>query len=114
MKDCLFCKIVNKEIDSDIVYEDEDVLAFNDINPQAPVHVLVVPKKHISSIIDINKLDKEERLNLLSAIEKIARQSGLEKDGFRVVTNTGTRAGQSVFHLHFHILGKRKFDWPPG
>lgn len=114
MKDCLFCKIINKEIESDIVYEDEDVLVFKDINPQAPVHLLVIPKKHISSIMQIGELTQKQTSSLFSAIKKLAKDLELEKDGFRVVTNTGAGAGQSVYHLHFHLLGKRKFNWPPG
>lgn len=114
MHDCLFCKIINREIESDIVYETDNVLVFKDINPQAPLHYLLVPKRHISSIMEIEKLGPEEMKELLYTIGKIADKNDLEKDGFRVVTNTGSGAGQSVFHLHFHILGKRKFNWPPG
>jgi histidine triad (HIT) family protein len=114
MEDCLFCKIINKEIKSEIIYESDNVLVFKDINPHAPVHLLAVPKKHISSITEIEKLGREQAFELLSVIAKTAKDLGLDSSGFRVVTNTGSSAGQSVNHLHFHILGKRNFKWPPG
>ena len=114
MEDCLFCKIINKEIKSDIVFENDAVLIFKDISPQAPVHLLAVPKEHIESILEIEKLDCRILKELMEAISRIALEKGLEKDGFRVVINNGTGAGQSVNHLHFHILGKRKLTWPPG
>ncbi|HJX01617.1 MAG TPA: histidine triad nucleotide-binding protein [Candidatus Humimicrobiaceae bacterium] len=114
MEDCLFCKIINKEIKSDIVFENDTVLIFKDISPQAPVHLLAVPKEHIESILEIEKLDCRILKELMEAISRIALEKGLDKDGFRVVINTGTGAGQSVNHLHFHILGKRKLTWPPG
>jgi histidine triad (HIT) family protein len=114
MEDCLFCRIVNKEIKSEIVFENDSVLIFKDINPKAPVHLLVVPKKHINDITEIDNLSAAESSEILSSISAIALELGLKKGGFRVVTNTGTGAGQSVAHLHFHILGKRNFAWPPG
>jgi histidine triad (HIT) family protein len=114
MDDCLFCKIVKKEIKSEIVFENDSVLIFKDINPKAPVHLLVIPKKHINDITEIDSLSSAESGEILSSISKIALELGLEKGGFRVVTNTGAGAGQSVSHLHFHILGKRSFAWPPG
>jgi len=114
MQYCLFCKIINKEIKSDIVYENDDVLIFKDINPRAPVHLLAVPKKHIDSIVDIDKLASGEVYALMTSISKIAKELGLTDSGFRVVANTGNAAGQAVNHLHFHILGKRNFNWPPG
>lgn len=114
MTDCLFCKIINREIESDIVYENEHILVFKDINPAAPVHLLVVPKKHISSIMEIDKLKDSEINEIMETIKKIAADLGLDKKGFRVVTNTGPDGGQSVDHLHFHILGQRRFEWPPG
>lgn len=114
MKDCLFCKIANKEIGSDIVLETDNVIIFKDTNPKAPVHLLAVPKEHISSIVEIERLDSNIVKELLESISQIAKKLELEKDGFRVVTNTGRGAGQSVDHMHFHILGKRKFSWPPG
>jgi histidine triad (HIT) family protein len=114
MDDCLFCKIINGEIKSDIIFENDYVLAFKDINPKAPVHLLVVPKKHISSILEIDKLSSVELIEMINSIASLAKELGLQKDGFRVVTNTGQGAGQSVAHLHFHIMGKRAFNWPPG
>jgi len=114
MKDCLFCKIANKEIGSDIVLETDNVIIFKDTDPKAPVHLLAVPKEHISSIVEIGRLGSNIVKELLESISQIAKKLELEKDGFRVVTNTGRGAGQSVDHLHFHILGKRKFNWPPG
>lgn len=114
MDKCLFCQIANKKISSDIVYENESVVVFKDISPKAPVHLLVIPKKHINSIIEIDKLGSEEVYKMLNAIAEIAKDMGLDKDGFRVVINTGASAGQSVGHLHLHILAKRNFSWPPG
>ena len=114
MENCLFCKIVNKQINSEIVYENDDVLVFNDTNPKAPVHLLVIPKKHVSSIMEIEELSDKQVNEMLKTIAKIAKEMGLDRDGFRVVINTGASAGQSVDHLHFHILGKRSFNWPPG
>ncbi|MDY6787713.1 MAG: histidine triad nucleotide-binding protein [candidate division WOR-3 bacterium] len=114
MNDCLFCKIISGDIDSDKVYEDQYVYAFNDINPQAPVHILIIPKKHIESIHDVSGSDKPYIDAVISAIQKIASDNGLDRDGYRIVTNHGKRAGQSVFHLHFHLLGGRDLQWPPG
>ncbi|OQA22323.1 MAG: HIT-like protein [Actinobacteria bacterium ADurb.Bin346] len=114
MDDCLFCKIISGDIKSDKIFENEFVLVFRDINPKAPVHLLVVPKKHIASIMEIEKLGHGEIAEIMGSISRIAKELGLDKDGFRVVTNTGQGAGQSVAHLHFHVLGKRTFHWPPG
>ncbi|MFO8062006.1 MAG: histidine triad nucleotide-binding protein [bacterium] len=114
MNDCLFCKIISGDIDSDKVYEDQYVYAFNDINPQAPVHILIIPKKHIESIHKVSDSDKPYIDAAISAIQKIASDNGLDNDGYRVVTNHGKRAGQSVFHLHFHLMGGRDMQWPPG
>jgi histidine triad (HIT) family protein len=112
--DCLFCRIANKEIDSEIVLETENVMVFKDINPQAPVHLLAIPKQHVDSIMEAGNLPLEVLGEIMEVIAKVAKDYNLEKDGFRVVTNTGRGAGQSVDHLHFHILGKRQFSWPPG
>lgn len=101
MSDCIFCKIINKEIPGDIVYEDEEILAFNDITPQAPTHILVVPKRHIESVV---QSDGETVSKIFTAINNIAKEKGIEKTGFRVITNCGKDAGQTVKHLHFHIL----------
>lgn len=101
MEDCIFCKIINKEIPGDIVYEDENVLAFKDINPQAPIHIIVIPKKHVKSVLEA---DSEMSVNIINAIQKIAKEQNIEEAGFRVITNCGKDAGQTVEHLHFHIL----------
>jgi histidine triad (HIT) family protein len=111
MADCLFCKIVAGEIPSTKAYEDERVLAFDDINPQAPVHVLVVPKKHVVNLAD-GKEDPALLGELVSRAAKIAQDRGLTD--FRLVSSTGRQAGQAVFHLHFHVLGGRRMAWPPG
>lgn len=108
MKDCLFCKIVGGEIPSKKVYEDEDVYAFHDINPNAPVHVLVIPKTHIPSIAAVDETNIETVSRVMTAIPKIASALGLSENGYRVITNCGEDAGQTVKHLHFHILGGRK------
>ena len=113
MSDCLFCKIVDGQIPSTVVYEDDDMVAFKDIEPQAPVHVLVIPKKHISSMDDITEEDQALAGRIMFKIHEIAADLGLE-NGYRVVSNNGPDAFQTVPHLHFHILGKRKMTWPPG
>ncbi len=108
MDDCIFCKIIKKEIPSSIVYEDSEILAFRDINPVAPVHILVIPKKHISSLIDLNKEDELLIGRIYTVINKIAKQEDIDKKGFRVIVNCGEDGGQEVKHLHFHILGGKK------
>lgn len=105
MEDCIFCKIIKKEIPSKIVYEDDDVLAFEDINPVAPVHILVIPKKHIDSVMQIDEIDEQLVGKMYSAIKKIANQLNLSQNGFRVITNCGEDAGQIIHHIHFHVLG---------
>lgn len=107
MADCIFCKIANKEIPATVVYEDDDVIAFNDLSPQAPVHILVIPKNHIESIAEINDGNSAVMSKIGEAIAKIAIEQGLD-DGFRVVTNVGENGAQSVKHMHFHILGGTK------
>lgn len=113
MSDTLFSKIIDREIPADIVYEDEQCLAFRDINPQAPVHILVIPKKPIARLVDSSDDDRELLGHLLIAAKKIAAENGIG-DAFRLVVNNGEDAGQSVFHLHIHILGGRPFSWPAG
>jgi len=108
MDDCIFCKIIKKEIPSSIVYEDNEILAFRDINPVAPVHILVIPKKHISSLIDLNEEDELVIGKIYTVINKIAKQEGIDEKGFRVIVNCGEDGGQEVKHLHFHILGGKK------
>jgi len=110
----LFTKIINKEIPADIVYEDDICLAFRDINPQAPVHILIIPKKEIVSIATLTEEDNQILGHIMLKTAEIARQEGLDDNGYRVVTNIGNNGGQSVFHLHFHLLGGRKLTWPPG
>lgn len=109
--DCIFCKIVSGEIPSKIVYEDDNVLAFNDIDPQAPVHIVVIPKKHFANILELN--DSTILNAIFDSIRKIADEQKMEK-GFRIVCNTGSDGGQTVDHLHFHILAGRNLQWPPG
>lgn len=111
MKDCIFCKIIRGEIPSNKVYEDERVLAFRDIEPQAPVHVLLVPKQHFTSIMDV---DADTFGYMQGIVKKLAGELGIAEKGFRVVINTGEDGQQSVKHLHFHILGGRSMQWPPG
>ena len=114
MADCLFCKIIERTIPASIVYEDERVLAFNDINPQAPTHVLVIPKRHISSLNDIGTEDDQILGELVRRAAAVAKERGLSPGGFRVVFNTNRDAGQTVFHVHLHLLGGRAMHWPPG
>ncbi len=111
---CLFCKIVAGEIPSDKVHEDELVLAFNDINPVAPVHQLIVPKRHVASAADLDATDAEMLGRLFAVAAELARQAELPDRGYRLVTNVGADGGQSVDHLHLHLLGGRVMTWPPG
>ncbi|OFW20345.1 MAG: histidine triad nucleotide-binding protein [Acidobacteria bacterium RIFCSPLOWO2_02_FULL_65_29] len=111
---CLFCKIINREIPSSIVYEDDRLLAFNDINPQAPTHVLVIPKKHVESLNDLQPGDDELIGELVRRAAAIAGERGIAAGGFRTVFNTNRDAGQTVFHVHLHLLGGRNMAWPPG
>jgi histidine triad (HIT) family protein len=111
---CIFCDIVNKKIPANIVFESDDVLAFEDISPQAPTHILVIPKKHIANILEIESNDVKLLGNLLEAVRELASKFGIKDRGFRVVTNTGDEGGQTVHHLHFHLLGGRPLSWPPG
>lgn len=114
MEDCLFCKIAAGQIPAKVVYQDADVVAFEDINPQAPRHVLVIPRRHIPSMTDITSEDGPVLASIYMAATKIAREMGIGESGFRFLTNVGPDAGQSVFHLHFHLLGGRRLGWPPG
>lgn len=108
MDDCIFCKIIKGEIPSDKVYEDDRVLAFKDINPEAPVHILVIPKEHIESINEVNEQNASIVAYIFTVINKIVKELGIDKDGYRVITNTGDNAGQTVHHMHFHVLGGAK------
>ncbi|MCG7864789.1 MAG: histidine triad nucleotide-binding protein [gamma proteobacterium symbiont of Stewartia floridana] len=114
MSDCLFCKFVSGEISPQTVYEDDDVLAFRDINPQAPCHVLIIPKKHISTLNDLTEEDAELVGKLYLAAAKVAKQEGIDEAGYRTVMNCNEQAGQTVFHIHLHLLGGRRMNWPPG
>ncbi len=114
MDDCIFCQIIEGKIPSRKVYEDEHVYAFHDISPAAPTHVLVIPKKHISSLMELKVEDQTIISKVMMAIQKIAKEFQLDKKGFRVVNNVGEEGGQSVFHIHFHLLGGRTMTWPPG
>jgi histidine triad (HIT) family protein len=114
VSNCLFCRIIEKKIPATIVHEDEYSIAFEDLNPQAPVHTLIVPKKHITDVQSIVVTDKEIIGHLFFIAKTIASQKGIDKDGYRLVINNGRGAGQSVFHLHLHLLSGRTFAWPPG
>jgi histidine triad (HIT) family protein len=114
MNDCLFCKIAGKTIPAMIVHEDDQTLAFDDIHPQAPVHTLVIPKRHVASIQDLGEPDRPLLARLLLTCTQVARNKGLAEPGFRLVANTGRDGGQTVYHLHFHVMGGRHMGWPPG
>lgn len=114
MSDCLFCKFVRKELPTREIFRDERVLAFEDINPQAPYHILIIPNKHIASVNDLSPEDTETVGRMHLVAQKIAQEKGFSEDGYRIVVNTGLNAGQTVFHMHFHLLGGRAFRWPPG
>ncbi|ABO51001.1 histidine triad (HIT) protein [Desulforamulus reducens MI-1] len=113
MQDCIFCKIITGEIPSQVVYQDEKVYAFKDIAPAAPVHILIIPKKHISSLEDLGSEDADLMGHILLIAAKLAKELGLAK-GFRIVSNCGDEGGQTVYHIHFHLLGGRQMQWPPG
>ncbi len=114
MTDCLFCKIREREIPADIVFEDDDVLAFNDVNSQAPIHILIIPKQHISTVNDVDTGDEPIMGKLFSVAKTIANQQGISEDGYRLVVNCNEKAGQTVFHIHMHLLAGRAMTWPPG
>ena len=111
---CLFCSISAGEIPADVVFEDDGVVAFRDINPQAPTHILLIPRRHISTINDLQAEDGEQIGQLFLAAKTVARNEGLAEDGYRVVMNCNRGAGQTVFHVHLHLLGGRPLTWPPG
>ncbi|MCF0151165.1 MAG: histidine triad nucleotide-binding protein [Firmicutes bacterium] len=113
MSDCIFCKIAAHEIPSTCAYEDDQIYAFHDLDPQAPVHVLIIPKKHIASLDEAQAGDAQLLAHMMLMVKEIAASLGLEK-GYRVVINTGEDGGQTVPHLHMHLLGKRSLNWPPG
>jgi histidine triad (HIT) family protein len=113
MDNCIFCMIARKEIPGNIAYEDDDIIAFHDLEPQAPVHVLIIPKKHIASLDEVGEEDRDLLGGLILKVKEIAEKLGLE-NGYRLVNNCGEDGMQTVKHLHFHLLGKRKMIWPPG
>ena len=114
MNDCLFCKMISGEIPCDIVYENESVFAFRDIDPKAPTHILLIPRKHVRSINELGESDQTLAGELLLIAKKIAKDEGIDESGFRTIFNTNSDGGQTVFHIHMHILGGRKMAWPPG
>ena len=114
MAECLFCNIINREINATIVYEDEHVVAFNDINPQGPTHVLVVPRRHIASLNDVGPQEDQLVGELVRRAAAIAKARGIAEGGYRTVFNTNRDAGQTVFHIHLHLIGGRSLHWPPG
>lgn len=113
-KDCLFCQIASGDIDADIVLENDTLVAFRDINPQAPTHVLIIPRKHVATINDLTEDDVDTVGAMFLAAAEIAKSDGVADDGYRVTMNCNEGAGQSVFHVHLHVLGGRRMDWPPG
>ena len=114
MSECLFCRIANKEIPSKMVYEDDELFVIEDINPQAPEHLLLIPKKHIERIADLEEADRDLVGGLIYRASKIAEERGFAEAGYRLIFNSGIGAGQTVFHIHLHLLGGRKMAWPPG
>lgn len=114
MSACLFCQIAAGEIPATVVHDDDSVLAFRDINPQAPVHILVIPKRHLASVADVTSADSELWTALIGVANALAASEGVTNDGYRVVTNIGANGGQTVDHLHLHLLGGRQMTWPPG
>jgi histidine triad (HIT) family protein len=114
VSDCIFCRIVQGHIPAKVIYQDEHTLAFDDINPQAPVHSLIIPKRHVDSIHELQEPDQALLGRLLLTCNRVARDNGLSERGFRLVANTGRDGGQTVAHLHFHVLGGRHLGWPPG
>jgi len=114
MTDCIFCKIANHELPAETVLENDHIIAFRDIQPQAPVHVLLIPKRHISSAYDISPADAQIIGEIHLAAKQVADDFDLKKDGYRLLTNIGTHGQQTVMHLHYHLLGGRQLQWPPG
>jgi len=114
MDDCLFCKMVSGEIKPDVLYENDDVLAFRDINPQAPVHILIIPKRHLSTLNDLEERDAGMIGKLFLAAKSVAAQEGIDQAGYRTLINCNEQGGQVVFHIHLHLLGGRRMGWPPG
>ncbi len=114
MSDCLFCAIVEGKIKANVVYQDDTAVAFKDIAPKAPVHILIIPRKHIVAVSDVAEQDRDLIGQIFKVAAKLADEQGIADSGYRIVVNSGADAGQSVFHLHFHLLGGRQMTWPPG
>jgi histidine triad (HIT) family protein len=114
MAGCLFCDVVNGNVKANIVYQDDSIVAFKDIRPQAPVHLLLIPRKHLAGVLDIEPEDHALIGEIFQVAARLARAQGIAESGFRVVVNSGADAGQSVFHLHYHLIGGRLMSWPPG
>jgi len=114
MSDCLFCRIIQRQLPADIVAEEEDLVAFRDVNPQAPTHLLIIPKTHISKLSDLTEATTPVIAKAAAMANRLAKQQGISETGYRVVVNCGPQAGQSVSHLHLHLLGGRPMRWPPG
>lgn len=114
MSDCIFCKIAQGEMQADLVYQDDDMVAFRDINPQAPTHILIIPRQHIASMKELDEPHKDLVGRLFLVARDLAVEEGIQDDGYRVVMNCGAMAGQTVFHIHLHLLGGRRMTWPPG
>lgn len=114
MSDCIFCHIARGEIDARIAHQDDEIVAFHDLNPQAPTHLLVIPRRHIATLLDAGEEDTELLGRMQATAIRLARDLGLDRSGFRLVTNCLENAGQSVFHIHLHLLGGRRMEWPPG
>lgn len=114
MNNCIFCKIVKGEIPAKKVYEDDKAIAFEDLNPKAPVHILIIPKKHLATSLEAKEEDKELMGHLFLTTNKLAKEKGIDSSGFRLVINCNEDSGQTVFHLHFHLMGGRFMAWPPG
>ena len=114
MAGCLFCGIIDGRVPANVVYQDERVVAFTDINPQAPVHLLIIPRKHVAGVLDAAVEDHDLIGAIFAVAARLAQEHGIANSGFRVVVNSGSDAGQSVFHLHYHLLGGRRMSWPPG
>ncbi len=112
--DCIFCKIIQQELPAKLIYQDDNVIAFDDLHPQAPVHKLIVPRKHIATLNDLDATDTELMGHLLQTAQKLAKQLGIAENGYRVVVNCNAGGGQVVFHIHLHLLGGRNMTWPPG
>lgn len=114
MADCLFCGIIEGKIKANIVFQNERVVAFKDVNPKAPVHILIVPRKHLVGVLDIEPSDGALIGEIFQVAARLARDHDIAESGFRIIVNSGAHAGQSVFHLHYHLLGGRQMSWPPG